>query len=163
MSGLPGDPTPDNEATPSDRASDESTAAEAQAAAAASAPRSVRASLASIVLGFELLVVFLASLVIWGLTPDDGGAFGLPRWSSLVAGGIVIVLMIATIGLLKHRWAYALGWAVQALILLAGFLNAGMFFIGALFGGIWTYCMIVGERIDREKSAALADYRKEHE
>ncbi|KQM83406.1 DUF4233 domain-containing protein [Agromyces sp. Leaf222] len=144
-------------------APDDDPAAEPRAAAAASAPRSVRASLASIVLGFELLVVFLAALVIWGLTPDDGGAFGLPRWAPLVAGGVVIVLMIATIGLLRHRWAYLLGWVVQALILLAGFLNPGMFFIGALFGGIWTYCMIVGERIDREKAAAVVASRTEQE
>lgn len=140
-------------------------AGEVPAAVSASARpvRSVRASLASIVLGFELLVVFLASLVIWGLTPDDGGPFGLPRWAPLVAGGVVILLMIATIGLLRHPWAYLLGWTVQVLILLAGFLNPGMFFIGALFGGIWTYCMIVGARIDREKAAAVAAYRKEYE
>ncbi|MET4158064.1 DUF4233 domain-containing protein [Agromyces sp. PvR057] len=153
MSDLPVDPSAPGDESP----------AGAQTAAAASAPRSVRASLASIVLGFELIVVFLASLVIWGLTPDDGGAFGLPRWASLVAGGVVLVLMIATIGLLRHRWAYALGWVVQALILLAGLLNPGMFFIGALFGGIWAYCMIVGERIDREKAAAVVASRTEQE
>ncbi|GAA1843035.1 DUF4233 domain-containing protein [Agromyces salentinus] len=129
----------------------------------ATAPRSVRASLASIVLGFELIVVFLAALMIWGLTPEDGGMFGLPRWAALVAGGVVILVMIATIGLLRFRWAYALGWAVQVLILAAGFIHPAMFFIGALFGGIWTYCMIAGERIDREKAATFAAHRKEQE
>ncbi|GAA1952323.1 DUF4233 domain-containing protein [Agromyces allii] len=158
MSGLPIDPE-----ARGDGAHGDATPAEPETDAAASAPRSVRASLASIVLGFELIVVFLAALVIWGLTPDEGSAFGLPRWAPLVAGGVVIVLMIATIGLLRHRWAYLLGWITQALILLAGFLNPGMFFIGALFGGIWAYCMIVGERIDREKAAAVAAYRKEQE
>jgi hypothetical protein len=127
------------------------------------ASRSVRASLASILLGFELIVVFLGALMIWGLTPEDGGAFGLPRWAALVAGGAVIVLMVATIGLLRFRWAYLLGWAVQVLILAAGLINPAMFFIGALFGRIWAYCMIVGERIDREKAAALAAHRKEQE
>jgi len=153
MSGTPVDPSAPGDGTP----------AEPTPAVATSAPRSVRASLASIVLGFELLVVFLASLVIWGLTPEAGSAFGLPRWAPLVAGGVVVVLMIATIGLLRHRWAYVLGWIVQGLIVVAGFLNPGMFFIGALFGGIWTYCMIVGERIDREKAAAVVAYRTEQE
>ncbi|MGI9825178.1 DUF4233 domain-containing protein [Agromyces sp. Marseille-Q5079] len=126
-------------------------------------PRSVRASLAAILLGFELIVVFLGALMIWGLTPEDGGPFGLPRWAPLVVGGAVIVLMIATIGLLRFRWAYALGWIVQALIVVSGFIHPAMFFIGALFGGIWAYCMIAGERIDRERAAAVAAQRKEQE
>jgi len=138
------------------------TAPGADAPAALGAPRSVRATLASIVLGFELIVVFLAALMIWGLTPEGGGPFALPRWAALVAGGVLILLMIATIGLLRFRWAYALGWVVHGLILAAGFINPAMFFIGALFGGIWTYCMIVGTRIDQEKAAAAAD-RKEQE
>ncbi|WP_172979632.1 DUF4233 domain-containing protein [Agromyces agglutinans] len=117
------------------------------------APRSVRRSLASIVLGFELIVVFLAALVLWGLAVDGETPFDLPRWAILVAGGICIVLMVATIGLLRFPWAYGLGWAVQALILLSGLLNPAMFFVGALFGGIWAYAMITGARIDRDKAA----------
>lgn len=116
-------------------------------------PRSVRRSLASIVLGFELIVVFLAALVLWGLSVDGSTPFGLPRWSILVVGGVVLLAAIATIGLLRHRWAYGLGWAVQAIIVAAGILNPAMFIVGALFGGLWTYCMIAGARIDREKAA----------
>ena len=59
--------------------------------------------------------------------------------------------MLATIGLLRHRWAYVLGWALQVLILASGFLNPAMFVVGAIFGGMWAYCMVVGARIDRER------------
>jgi len=127
------------------------------------APRSVRQSLASIVLGFEIIVVFLAALVIWGLAPTENGTFGLPPWVSLVAGGILILGLIATIGLLRYRWGFALGWALQVLIIAAGFVNPAMFFVGLLFGGLWWYCMVVGARIDRDRTAAFADPEQEQE
>lgn len=128
----------------------------------APAPRSVRQSLASIVLGSEVIVVFLAALVIWGLAPTENGTFDLPPWVALAAGGVLILGLIAVIGLLRFRWGYALGWALQVLILAAGFINPAMFFVGAIFGGLWWYCMVVGARIDRERTAQ-ADPGKEQE
>jgi hypothetical protein len=123
------------------------------APAPASAPRSVRRSLASIVLGFELFVVFLAAIALWGLAVDGDTPFGLPRWSILVVGGVVLLLSITTIGLLRHPWAYGIGWAIQVIILAAGILNPAMYLIGALFGGMWIYCMVVGARLDRQRAA----------
>jgi hypothetical protein len=40
---------------------------------------------------------------------------------------------------------------VQAIILATGFLNPAMFVVGALFAGMWVYCMITGTRIDRQQ------------
>lgn len=129
----------------------------------ASAPRSLRRTLASMVLGFEILIVFLAALVIWGLAPTENGTWGLPPWVALVAGGALIVLLVLTIGLLRYRWGYVVGWVLQVLIIAAGFLNPAMFFVGALFGGMWWYCMIVGARLDRDRAATNADPGKEQE
>lgn len=117
-------------------------------AAAPRPARSIRQTLASIVLTFELVVVFLAALVIWGL---DAAPFGLPAWSALIAGGVLLVGMIAAIGLLRTEAGFILGWVLQVLILLAGFLNPALFIVGALFGGMWWYCMVVGARIDRQR------------
>lgn len=112
---------------------------------------SVQRSLGSIVLGFELVVIFLAALVI---------AFGpgavLPPWVMLTVGGVVCLLTVATIGLLGHRWAYVLGWAVQAVVVLSGFFNPAMFVIGALFAAMWAYAMITGARLDRQKAAMMS-------
>jgi uncharacterized protein DUF4233 len=135
---------------------------EPEPAPAAGAPRSVRRSLASIVLGFEVIVVFLAALVIWGLAPTENGTFDLPPWIALAAGGVLILGLVATIGLLRFRWGYGVGWAIQALILASGLLNPAMYFVGAIFGGLWAYCMVVGARIDRERTAS-ADPGKEQE
>ncbi|AWB95576.1 DUF4233 domain-containing protein [Agromyces badenianii] len=130
------------------------------AGAAVAAPRSIRRSLAAIVLGFEVIVVFLAALVIWGLA--QGGVEGsMPSWVALAAGGIIIVGLVATIGLLRFSWAYPLGWVIQVLIVASGFLNPAMFVVGALFGGMWWYCMVAGARIDRERAAAAAQWKEQ--
>ncbi|KQQ95969.1 hypothetical protein ASF62_01980 [Leifsonia sp. Leaf325] len=130
---LPGDAeSPDAAPVPSGRAP---------------APRSIKRSLASIVLGFELIVVFLAALVNYGL--PTAGLISIGPVAALVSGGVVCLLIVITLGLLRHPFAYVLGWIVQALILLAGLLNPGMFFVGAIFAAMWTYAMISGGRIDR--------------
>jgi hypothetical protein len=158
MSDLTPEPQPEPETEPEaepERAS-ESVPADPASAPAPAAPRSVRQSLAMIVLGFEVIVVFLAVLVIWGLSRGADGSGGLPSWAVLAAGGVIIVGLIATIGLLRFRWAYVLGWVLQVLIVAAGFLNPAMFVVGVLFGGMWAYCMVAGSRIDRQRAAAAA-------
>lgn len=113
----------------------------------ASAPRSVKRSLASIVLGFETIVVFLAALVVFGL--------GTLPWALALGGGAALCLaLVAVIGLLRFKWAYLIGWILQAIIVATGFLNPVMFFVGALFAAMWTYCMISGTRIDHQKEIA---------
>jgi hypothetical protein len=154
MSDLTPEPQPEPEPEPLPERPSESEPAES--APEPVAPRSVRQSLAMIVLGFEVIVVFLAALVIWGLTRGADASGGLPSWVVLAVGGVIIVGLIATIGLLRFRWAYVLGWVLQVLILASGFLNPAMFVVGVLFGGMWAYCMVAGSRIDRQRAAAAA-------
>jgi hypothetical protein len=106
--------------------------------------RSVKRSLASIVLGFEVIVVFLAALVFFGLK-------ALPAALALGGGAILCLAMLATIALLRFRWAYVAGWIIQAIVVASGILNPVMFFVGAMFAAMWTYCIISGTRIDRQK------------
>jgi hypothetical protein len=106
--------------------------------------RSVKRSLASIVLGFEVIVVFLAALVFFGLK-------ALPAAIALGGGAIVCLAMLVTIALLRFRWAYMIGWIIQAIVIASGIFNPVMFFVGAMFAAMWTYCMISGTRIDRQK------------
>lgn len=107
--------------------------------------RSAQASLGQVVLGFELIVVGLAALTIFGL-----GA--LPPVLALGGGTAVCLLMLATIGLMmKYKWAFILGWAVQAIIVISGFAVTMLFLIGAVFAGIWAYAMTTGAKLDSQK------------
>ena len=111
--------------------------------------RSTVESLGSIVLSFEVIIVFLATLVTFGLGRLPAGvAFG--------AGGALLLLMIVTVPLLRRPWGRFVGWAAQILFIAGGFLVGEIFFVGALFVAIWAYCMIVGGRLDRARRAADA-------
>jgi hypothetical protein len=155
MTGTPDLPEPAPEPTPEPTPEQTQEPTPDDATRPAAEPRSLQHSLAAVVLGVEVIVVFLAALVIWGLArgAQDGP---LPAWVALAAGGTIIVGLIATIGLLRYRWAYTLGWALQVLILASGFLNPAMFVVGALFGGMWWYAMVAGSRLDRQRAAAAA-------
>lgn len=110
-------------------------------------PRSVKRSLASIVLGFETIVVFLAALVFFGL-----GA--LPPLVALGGGAALVIVFLATIALLRFEWGYVIGWILQAIMIASGILNPVMFVVGALFAGMWVYSMVTGTRIDKQKETA---------
>ncbi|TFD34303.1 DUF4233 domain-containing protein [Cryobacterium sp. TMT1-19] len=108
-----------------------------------SAPRSVKRTLATIVLGFEVIVVALAALVIFGLQ-------ALPPWLALGGGAVLGLAMVAVLALLRYEWAYVVGWILQLIMVAAGFLNPAMFFVGGMFAAMWAYCMIAGSRIDNQ-------------
>jgi hypothetical protein len=110
--------------------------------------RSTQESLGSIVLGFEVIVVFLAALVAFGLR-------ALSPVTALGGGGVLILIMLVTLGLLRYRWGFAVGWVVEIAIVATGFVLPAMFVVGGFFALLWVYCMIQGARIDREKAAAL--------
>ncbi len=118
--------------------------------------RTMRETLGSIVLGFELIVVFLGALVLFGLK-------SLPAAVALGGGAALVVLMIIAIALLRHPVGIVLGWAVQIIVIAAGLLVPVFYIVGAIFAAMWTYCMIVGGRIDhrdrlaREAAAAHND------
>lgn len=107
--------------------------------------RSVQETLGSIALGIEIVVVFLAALVVFGLK-------ALPAATALIGGGALVVILILTVGLLRYRWGIWLGWLLQAVIIAAGFLVAMMFIVGGIFAALWAYCVITGARIDNRKA-----------
>jgi len=114
-------------------------------------PRSVKRSLATILLGFETIVVFLGAVVTLGLV-SVATEPGVVSPLSVIIGGVLLCLaMVALIALLRFRWSYYVGWLLQAAIIATGFITPAMFFVGALFAAMWTYCMIVGSRIDHQK------------
>lgn len=108
--------------------------------------RTVRESLGSIALGIEIVVVFLAALVAFGLKV-------VPALTALLGGGALIILLIIAMGLLRYRPGIWLGWVLQAVLIASGFLVAMMFIVGAIFAAMWAYCVITGARLDNRKLA----------
>lgn len=114
-------------------------------------PRSTQKALASIVLGFELIIVVLIGLTLFGLSVLE------PRELGLVIGGglaAVIVLGLATVRL--GRIGIVIGWIVHALMLGTAILLPQALIVGLLFTALWIYCMIKGAQIDRARLQWLA-------
>ena len=114
--------------------------------------RGAEESLASVVLGFETIIVFLGGLVIYGLDALPG----LAPWWGIVAGSGLAVLMIATTLVLRHRWGIALGWFWQLLVILGGFLVPALAVVGLIFGAMYAYATIKGGALDRQSAARAA-------
>ncbi|MBF4568980.1 DUF4233 domain-containing protein [Plantibacter sp. VKM Ac-2880] len=108
-------------------------------------PRSIKQTLGSIILGFEMVVMFLGALVIFGLK-------ALPAPVALIGGALLCLIIVATIPLLRFRWGYWLGWAVQAAIVATGLLVPMMFLVGGMAAAVWTYAMVQGDKIERQQA-----------
>lgn len=112
--------------------------------------RTLVETLLSIVLVLEAIMLFFASLVIFGLDRLD------PDWLALVYGGALILVVVAASGVQRWSWGIWFGAALQLVLVLTGFLEPMMFVIGVGFAVLWVYCYLRGRQIDAQKAAWLA-------
>jgi hypothetical protein len=120
--------------------------------------RSIQRSMCAAMLTLQAVVLFLAGLVMTGVT-DLGFATSLG-----IGLGLALLCLLAA-GMLRRPGGYALGWVVQVVSLALGFVVPMMFFLGAVFGGLWAAAYFLGAKIDREKAerAVLEErHRAEH-
>lgn len=119
-------------------------------AAEATNARTQRA-LASIVLGFELIVVFLIGMTVFGLGITD------PRELGIYGGiGLCAVIIVALATMRFGKVGIWIGWAVHVLMLLSAIVLPMALVVGIIFTALWVYCMVRGTRIDRDRAAWLA-------
>lgn len=111
--------------------------------------RGAEESLASVVLGFESIIVFLGGLALYGLNQMPAG---IPAWWGIVAGAVLALLMVATTGVLRHRWGIALGWFWQLVLALGGFLVLALALVALIFGAMYAYATIKGGALDRRNA-----------
>ena len=127
--------------------------------------RGARESLASIVLGFESIIVFLAGLVLYGLKALPGG---IEPWWGIVIGTqrsheVALLVVFGFLGRSREpqgrtmaNWGIALGWFWQLLIVLGGFLEPALAVVGLVFGAMYAYATIKGGSLDRRNAARAA-------
>lgn len=103
--------------------------------------------LARSVLSMEILLIGFALLLAKDLTTDNGLYFGY----SLLA------LNILTLAMFRNRIGWILGWILQFALILYGFYVFMMFFMGALFLGLWITAIVVGRKGEAIKRAREAE------
>ena len=109
--------------------------------------RSTKATLGSLVMVFQSVVVFFATLVGFGLQvyPDPAVIWG-------VGLGLSVLLMIFP-AVLGKPGTYLLGWILQGVVLSLGIWVPLMYLLGAIFLAMWAWGMVAGGTIDKARAA----------
>lgn len=112
---------------------------------------STQRALASIVLGFELIIVVLIGLSLFGLGTLEPRELGL-----YIGGGLAVVIIVGLACMRNGRVGIVIGWIVHGLMLATAILLPMALIVGLLFTALWIYCMVKGAQIDRDRSAWTA-------
>lgn len=107
------------------------------------------------VLGLEAVVLGLT-------TPIMVVIAGVGLATALAVGLGLALACVLVAGMLRREWAYLVGWAIQVAAVALGFVVPLMFFLGAVFGALWATADLLGQRIERERAAAFADFDRQH-
>lgn len=91
------------------------------------------------VLACEAIVIALAIPVAVSVMDVDGATAGA------LCGGLAVACVVMA-GLLRFPWAVAAGSVLQVLIIATGFMVPAMFFLGAVFGGLWATAIWMGRK-----------------
>ena len=98
--------------------------------------------LGSSVLVIEAIVVMLAALVAAGTGAVDS------MGASLAVGGVIAILLIASVGTLGRPYGITVGWIMQILVLAWGFWVPTMWIVGGVFAVLWFFAVRNGSRVD---------------
>jgi hypothetical protein len=109
--------------------------------------RTTKATLGSLVMVFQSVVVFFATLVGFGLQvfPEPAVIWG-------VGLGLAVLLMIFP-AVLGKPGTYLLGWILQVVVLSLGIWVPLMYVLGGIFLAMWAWGMIAGGTIDKARAA----------
>jgi hypothetical protein len=113
--------------------------------------RSPRRGMCAATLSLEAVTLGLTTPVLITIADVD-----VPL--ALAVGLGLAVLCLLTAGLLRHEWAYGLGWLIQVAAVGLGFVVGLMFFLGGVFAALWATAYLLGRKIERERAAAYAAY-----
>lgn len=76
----------------------------------------------------------------------------VPTTTALWIGLGLTVACLLVAGLLRFRWAFWLGWAIQVAALAVGFEATSMFAVGVIFLALWTTAWFLGRKIEVERA-----------
>ncbi|MCH0542737.1 DUF4233 domain-containing protein [Streptomyces sp. MUM 203J] len=93
----------------------------------------------------EFFVVGFAGLVAM---KDDGLSTGTV-WTVC---GIAMLLSVLLCGMVTRPGGVQLGWAFQVALIASGFVVPMMFFLGAVFAGLWWASVHYGRKVDEAKA-----------
>lgn len=106
--------------------------------------------LCSAILFLEAIVLGLSTLVLVNLSHLNKG-LGLSLGLGLCA------LCLLTAGLLRFRWAYAIGWLLQLAAIALAVETLALGVLGLIFLALWWTAVRLGARIEHDQATWAAD------
>ncbi len=98
--------------------------------------------------------------IAFGLsTPVLIAVAGVGVGRAVLIGVGLLVACVLVAGLLRFRWAYAVGWAVQVAAIAVGLEVRAMVFLGLVFLALWATAYFLGAKIERERAEWTATGR----
>lgn len=86
---------------------------------------------------FEAIVFVCAA-------PVARSVAGVDLTTAWLLGGGFAVLALVLCGLLRYKWAYYVGSALQLAVIGSGFVVSAMFFLGVVFAALWVAALWCG-------------------
>ncbi|MFE3329429.1 DUF4233 domain-containing protein [Streptomyces sp. NPDC059176] len=71
--------------------------------------------------------------------------------------GIAMLLTVLLCGMITRPGGVQLGWALQLGLVASGFVVPTMFFLGAVFAGLWWASVHFGRKVDAAKARFAAE------
>lgn len=112
--------------------------------------QSTQRALASIVLGFELIIVFLMGMTVFGMSLLE------PRELGIYIGVGLCVLILIALFCMRGTLGIRIGWALHVLMFAVAFIMPMSLVVSVVFLGLWIFCMVRGAQIDRGREAWIA-------
>ncbi len=100
------------------------------------------------VLALEAIVVILAIPVVIVV-----GTVPVPPWAGITGGVLLAGSLIVLARYVTRPWAVPVGWVLQALVVLSGFLAPAMFIVGGIFALLWGVAIRLGSQVDAAREA----------
>lgn len=145
------DPSDDPSDDPTDGQGSEQTEDQAVEMVDPERTKSPKRGMAGAVLSLEAIVLGLTTPVMISVESVSTGV-------SLAIGLGLLAACALTAGMLRKRWAYAVGWVIQFAAIALGFVIGMMFVLGVIFLVLWWGAVGLGTKIERERAAAYAEY-----
>lgn len=102
--------------------------------------------------------ILLLEMIVLGLTtPVLVSVNHVATGTAMAIGLGLAVACLLVAALLRFRWAYVLGWAIQVAALVLGVQIGAMVVLGAIFLALWATAYLMGARIERERAAWEAE------
>ena len=95
-------------------------------------------------------LVLEAFLVLFGVLAAVGLS-DVPDSTLWAGGGALLLACLVLAGAVRSRVGLVLGTVLQVALLATGLVVTPMFFMGALFAGLWAWFLYLGARIDADQ------------